>query len=268
MSELRKAGLTVERDGDGYRLRPDRLDATEFEELLATARTQSESVRHEEALASLEQALALWRGPALAGLADVTEAERLEDLRVAALENRAESRLALGHTLDLTELERLASEHPLRERLRGVLMLGLYRGGRQAEALEAYAEIRRALDELGLEPGAELRALQGAILRQDTVLDVEPESVRSSRHLPASATPFVGRRAEVDAVTELLRGETRLVTLTGPGGAGKTRVALRAAHELADAFADGVWFVGLARSSIRRSFGPPLPKRSGSQRRR
>ena len=247
VSELRKAGLTVERDGDGYRLRPDRLDAAEFEALLAAARAQSESGRHEEALASLEEALSLWRGsPALAGLADVTEAERLEDLRVAALENRAESRLALGHTLDLTELARLASEHPLRERLRGVLMLGLYRGGRQAEALEAYAAIRQALDELGLEPGAELRALQGAILRQDPSLDVEPESLRERRHLPAPATSFVGRRAEVDAVTSLLRGDTRLVTLIGAGGAGKTRVGLQAAHELAEAFPDGVWFVGLA----------------------
>ncbi len=246
VSELRKAGLTVERAGDGYRLLADRLDAAEFEELLAAARAQSESGRHEEALAALEQALALWRGPALAGLPHTTEAERLEDLRVAALEDRAESRLALGQTLDLTELEQLVSEHPLRERLRGVLMLGLYRGGRQAEALESYASIRQALDELGLEPGAELRALQGAILRHDSSLEVEPESLRERRHLPAPATSFVGRRAEVDAVTGLLRGETRLVTLTGPGGAGKTRVGLQAAHELADAFRDGVWFVGLA----------------------
>ena len=138
------------------------------------------------------------------------------------------------------------SEHPLREQLRGLLMLGLYRAGRQADALDCYSEIRQALDELGLEPAAELRALQSAILRHDAALDVEPESVRQRRHLPAPATPFVGRRAEVDSVTTLLRGDTRLVTVTGPGGAGKTRVALRAAHELADAFADGVWFVGLA----------------------
>ena len=154
--------------------------------------------------------------------------------------------LALGHTLDIAELRRLATEHPLRERLFGLLMLGLYRAGRQAEALDAYTEIRHALDELGLEPAAELRSLQSAILRQDSALDVEPDVVRQRRHLPAPVTPFVGRRAEVDAVAALLRGEARLVTLTGAGGAGKTRVALRAAHELADAFADGVWFVGLA----------------------
>ncbi len=198
----------------------------------------------------LEEALALWRGPALAGLdgggALGVERDRLEELRVAAIEDQAESALALGLALDLPALERLAIEHPLRERLRGLLMLGLYRSGRQAAALEAYVEIRHALDELGLEPAAELRSLQGAILRHDAALEVEPESVRERRHLPAPATPIVGRRGEVDMVTSLLRGDTRLVTLTGPGGAGKTRVALRAAHELADAFADGVWFVGLA----------------------
>ena len=250
VSELRKAGLAIERHGDGYRLGLDRLDAVEFERLVEAARPHRGSGRHEQALASLDEALGLWRGPAFAGVedgADVTvERERLEELRIAALEDRAESSLALGRTPDLPELERLVTEHPLRERLRGLLMLGLYRAGRQAEALDAYAEIRHALDELGLEPAAELRALQGAILRQDTALEVESDSVRQRRHLPAPATPFVGRRTEVDAVTALLRGDTRLVTLTGPGGAGKTRVALRAAHELADAFADGVWFVGLA----------------------
>jgi predicted ATPase/DNA-binding SARP family transcriptional activator len=250
VSELRKAGLEVERHGEGYRLRLDSLDAAEFEQLLEAARVHRASARHEQALASLESALALWRGPALAGLADGgangAERERLEDLRVDALEARAESELALGRSLDLPELEHLVSEHPLRERLRGLLMLGLYRAGRQADALDAYGEIRHALDELGIEPTAELRALQGAILRQDTALDVEPEAVRQRRHLPSPATPFVGRRAEVDAVAALLRGETRLVTLTGTGGAGKTRVALRTAHELAAAFADGVWFVGLA----------------------
>ena len=249
VSELRKAGLAVEREGAGYRLLPAWLDAAEFEELVETARGHRGSSRHEEALASLDAALALWRGPALAGLDDdtaVSERDRLEDLRVAAVEDRAESVLALGRTLDLAELERLVAEHPLRERLRGLLMLGLYRGGRQSEALDAYAGIRHALDDLGLEPGAALRALQGAILRQDATLDVEPESLRERRHLPAPATSFVGRRAEVDAVTTLLRGDSRIVTLTGTGGAGKTRVALRSAYELADAFADGVWFVGLA----------------------
>ena len=250
VSDLRKAGLEIERHGEGYQLRADWLDAAEFERLVEIGREHRRANRHEEAVASLEDALALWRGPALVGLesggALRAERDRLEELRVVAVEDHAESALAVGLALDVPELERLVSEHPLRERLRGVLMLGLYRAGRQAEALEAYGEIRQALDELGLEPAAELRALQGAILRQDAALEVEPEGVRQRRHLPAATTPFVGRRAEVDAITALLRGETRLLTLTGTGGAGKTRVALRAAHELAEAFADGVWFVGLA----------------------
>ncbi len=267
VSELRKAGLAVEREGDGYRLLPEQVDADEFEQLVESARSQRGSGRHEDALASLEAGLALWRGPALAGLDDslatATERERLEELRVAALEDRADSALALGRAVDLAELERLVREHPLRERLRGLLMLGLYRAGRQAEALDAYTAIRESLDELGLEPGAELRALQGAILRQDAALDVEPESLRERRHLPAPPTAFIGRREEVDSVTGLLRGEGRLITLTGPGGVGKTRVALRAAHELAEVFTDGVWFVGLAalvdpalvRSAIAQALG-------------
>ena len=248
VSGLRRAGLQIERVGSGYRLVVDRLDATEFDRLVALAGEHRAAGRHEQALVALEEALALWRGSALAGAEDGAELERdrLEELRITALEDRADSELALGQLPDLAQLGRLAGEHPLRERLHGLLMLGLYRAGRQADALAGYAEIRQALDELGLEPGAELRALQGAILRHDAALAVEPESLRERRHLPAPATSFVGRRPQVDAVTDLLRGDVRLVTLSGPGGSGKTRVALQAAHELAADFADGVWFVGLA----------------------
>ena len=251
VSELRKAGLEIERHGEGYRLQAARLDAAEFEELVEAA-TGSSRVGTPRAGACVARAGArpVARPCARRTSRTATASERSGTGSRSCASRRSKiapsRRWRSVARSSVTELEQLATEHPLRERLRGLLMLALYRAGRQAEALDAYAEIRQALDELGLEPAAELRALQGAILRQDAALDVEPEAVRQRRHLPAPATPFIGRREEVDAVKDLLRGETRLVTLTGPGGAGKTRVALRVAHELADAFADGVWFVGLA----------------------
>ena len=269
VSQLRKEGIEIERIGGGYRVAPGKLDAHELERLLSEARAARRAGRNEDALGLVEEALGLWRGRPLAGLEDLEFAQleiwRLDQLRLAALEEWAEASLALGQAAEIVpELAALVREHPLREGLCAALMLALYRSGRQAEALAAYAATRQALvDELGLEPGAELRALQGRILRQDWALQVEPEEVRLRRHLPAPATELVGRREEVEAVGSLLRGEARLVTLTGPGGSGKTRVAVRAAHELADAFADGVWFVGLAalvdpalvRSTIAETLG-------------
>jgi predicted ATPase len=126
-------------------------------------------------------------------------------------------------------------------------MLALYRSDRQAEALELYGRARAALlDELGLEPGPALQELQQAILRQDAALAVEPPELRNRRHLPAPETPLVGRAAELGELVALLRGGTRLVTLTGAGGVGKTRLALQTAHDLAEAFAGGVYFVDLS----------------------
>ena len=137
--------------------------------------------------------------------------------------------------------------HPLREDLRGHLMLALHRSGRQAESLAVYAEGRSALaDEAGLDPGAALRDLHAAILGDDPTLRLEDADLRARRHLPAPATALIGRRADRDELVRLLTDGTRLLTLTGPGGVGKTRLALHLAHEMAGACPDGVWFIELA----------------------
>ena len=190
VSSLRKqlGQEAVETVGGGYRLKvaPGDLDAHRFEELLAEARPLEPA----PAAAKLREALALWRGPALADFAydDFArhEIDRLEELRLGGVERRIDLELALGHHDDLVpELEALVHTYPLRERFRGHLMLALYRCGRQAEALDAYRDARTALrDELGLEPSEELQALQRAILDHDASLAAPPRV-----DLPALAGP-------------------------------------------------------------------------------
>jgi predicted ATPase/DNA-binding SARP family transcriptional activator len=223
----------------GYRLRVarDELDLTRFQELLAGARYR--------------EALALWRGPPLGDLAfrDFARGEiaRLEELRLSAVEGRFGRELAAGRHAELVaELAAEVRAHPLRERLTGQLMLALYRSGRQADALAAYTEARGALVErLGLEPGEELTVLQRRILQHDAGLDLERRGRRPK--LPASLTSFVGRRRELEQVRILLaRPGVRLLTLTGAGGTGKTRLALEAARAAAGGFRDGACFVALA----------------------
>jgi DNA-binding SARP family transcriptional activator/class 3 adenylate cyclase len=182
VSQLRKAlgDETVETRPLGYALRaaPGALDAVTFEELLARGRALLDGGDAAEASAVLRRALGLWRGPALADFRYEAfardETGRLEELRFVALEQRLEADLALGrHAEAVPELEALVREHPLRESLRGLLMLALYRSGRQADALAAYQDARTALvDELGLDPGQALQRLEGAILRQDPSLDL------------------------------------------------------------------------------------------------
>ncbi|MFI6293887.1 BTAD domain-containing putative transcriptional regulator [Nonomuraea sp. NPDC050790] len=259
VSQLRRivGKESVVSGASGYRLQiePADVDTGRFQALLTEARNGAPEVR----AALLADALALWRGPALIDFADEefarAEIARLEELRLTALEDHAETRLELGeHALLADELGDLVGRHPLRERLRAAHMRALYRAGRQKEALDSYGALRVLLDEeLGLEPGPDLAALHQAILRQDASLDAPVRAARLT-NLPAALTGLVGRDEAVASVVGLL-GEGRLVTLTGPGGVGKTRLALETAGRQIDRMADGVWLVELAGSATLPSPG-------------
>ena len=239
----------LEARGGGYVLSvdPGVVDAVRFEQLAGAG--QEALGRGDPAAAAgwFGEALGLWRGPALAGMGEVEalarEAARLEELRLAAVEARIEADIGLGLHAEVTgELEALAGEHPLRERLWRLLVLALYRAERQADALAAYRRAREMLaGELGLEPGEELRRLEQAVLRQE--VPAAPPPARGN--LPAPLTSFVGREQDLARVEELL-GRARLVTLTGTGGTGKTRLALEAGARMTGRFADGVWLAELA----------------------
>ncbi|WP_345430730.1 BTAD domain-containing putative transcriptional regulator [Actinoallomurus vinaceus] len=236
----------------GYLLQADddRLDAHRFRSLTRRAREADEPAATAAALAD---ALALWRGPALADFADEPFAQatvaRLMEQWLTALEDHAEVRLTLGeHGALVGELGDLLTAHPLRERLRAAHMRALYRSGRQSEALDSYDRLRTELaDELGLDPSPELVALHQAILEHDPVLEAPAAGVpaRPRTNLHAPATDLIGRDDALVAVGDRLATD-RLVTLTGPGGVGKTRLAVEAAARLVDGFPDGAWLVELA----------------------
>ena len=234
------------------RSRRPAIDAVDFEELLAETRATLRDGDVSAAADSVAAATALWRGPALQGLTGTpwfdAEARRLESLHVDALEEQFEVALALGEHRELVPALRSAlADNPFRERLWGQLMLALYRSGRQADALEIFQEARRVLsDELGLEPGPELRRLQEAILAQDATIAALPAGRRRRGNLPAPATSFVGRDDELAEVAALLH-EHRLVTLTGPPGVGKSRLAVETARSLEPEFPDGIWIVDFGR---------------------
>jgi len=227
---LRKAlpALPLVTRGNAYLLDVERgqIDRDRFEDQVGEAREAAAGGAQERAAELLREALELWRGPALADVDEPfarTAAAVLEEQRLGALEDRIEADLALGRHRELVhELEALSGAHPLRERVRGLLMLALYRSGRQAEALEVYADARRTLvDELGLEPSRELQRLQQEILAHDPSLDVAvrpspapPTIARSRRRYLGAAAILVAAIAALTSATLLRRTGSTAITLT------------------------------------------------------
>lgn len=254
ISSLRSAlgpyGDRLLNEGRAYRfdLSGVEVDAMRFDELVDSALAEPDPGA---ALDRVEEALAAWRGDAWSGLdvsVVVPRAVALRERRLTALATRARALLALGrHREAVPWLEQAVHDHPLHEELRGHLMLALHRSNRQADALAVYSsgrDIKAA--ETGLDPGADLQALQAAILADDPALRAEDVELRARRHLPAQVTRLLGREDDVAELVALLRDpDRRLATITGPGGIGKTRVGIAVAHRLAADHPDGVWFVGL-----------------------
>ncbi|HEY0473885.1 MAG TPA: BTAD domain-containing putative transcriptional regulator [Kribbella sp.] len=254
-----ESSISVRSGPAGYTLTipPDSVDALQFEDLVRRGRRLLVS-DPAQARALLTQGERLWRGEALTDLRDLPfaqiEADRLAELKLGASEDLAEATVAGGHAREVTaELERLATTHPLRERLHELLIRALYADGRQAEALAAYERVRTILaDELGADPGTRLRDLQVKVLRGDSIdpaasaVVLAPVDAAPKSNLRTPLTSFVGRSEDIAELTRLLSNGTRLVTMVGPGGAGKTRLATETGRSLMEQGADGIWLVELA----------------------
>jgi predicted ATPase/DNA-binding SARP family transcriptional activator/tetratricopeptide (TPR) repeat protein len=266
----------VTREGVGYRANvdPKAVDAIDFATRIREARAAVPSDGHglePHHLEAYDAALALWRGEPLCDFATeqwaTVEAARLTELKLAALTERAQIALGLGrHHEVVGDLEPFVADDPTRESLAGLLMLALCRSGRQADALEVYTRTRQELDEtLGLEPSVSLRSLHERVLRQDESLGVQPEMTplsltvpgrqRRTDHdhaaptnLPTVVRPLIGRDDQLDSLVVLLQG-ARMVSLIGPGGAGKTSLALATVVRVAPGFSDGAFGVRLAAVS-------------------
>ena len=282
VSRLRKAlgdAEAIVTTPAGYRLRvrANELDAERFARLAEDGRRAFAAGQAEHTAVILRHALALWRGPVLAELAFEPFAQsdiaRLEEQRLATFETRVDADLAAGRHAELVgELRQLVAANPTRERLAEQLMLALYRCGQQADALDAFHAARRVLvDDIGVEPGPKLRELQQAVLAHDPRLDVPLTTLGpvadGAGALPAAPNVLLGREGDLDRVAALV-GEARhrLVTLVGPGGVGKTRLAIEAARRVAPDFKDGARFVSLASitdprdlaSAIARALSTPI----------
>jgi DNA-binding SARP family transcriptional activator/tetratricopeptide (TPR) repeat protein len=262
---LGAAGSRITTQPQGYLIRVEagELDLDRFEGLLRDARTASRQARWPDAAGHAAAALALWRGEPLADLGSdmlsAREGPRLSELRLQALETRIAAELQLGrHGEVIGELRKLAVEHPLRERLHGLLMLAFYGDGRQAEALAAYQHARTVLvDELGSEPGRDLKRLHQQILTADpavlltaTGAAVPAPASPGPRQLPAAVAGFTGRAAELAALTGMLDqagtpGTVVIRAIGGTAGVGKTALAVHWAHQVAARFADGQLYVNL-----------------------
>jgi predicted ATPase/DNA-binding SARP family transcriptional activator len=262
VSQLRRAfgAAKIVTSDAGYALaiNPDDLDSVRFERLVADGRRQLLAGDAAVASRTLHAALALCRDEPLIEFAyaefALGERARLEELALSAVEARIEADLALGRHGEVTgELEALCQRHPLRERLWELSMLALYRAGRQADALRAFADARTALvEELGLDPGPGLKELEARVLAQDPGLDAPPEECLPAAaagspvgNLRESLTTFVGRDDDLARLVDVTQTR-RLVTLIGPGGAGKTRLAVETAATLQSDYRDGAWLVELA----------------------
>jgi predicted ATPase/DNA-binding SARP family transcriptional activator len=240
----------------GYQLNApeETIDSRRFERLASEGRAALFAGDGELAARLLSEAEALWRGPALVDVVYAEfathEAARLEDLRLSTFEDLVDAELALGrHEQLIPRLQAFVAAQPLRERARAQLMLALYRDGRQSDALAEYRAARETLvEEIGIEPGPALQALERAILVQDESLAAAGAAARRVE-LPAATTPLLGRERELAEAADLLSGDARLLTLTGPGGIGKTRLATEVARRLASDERRGAVFVDLSHLS-------------------
>ena len=253
VSRLRKAlahgngadGVLHTRDrGYQFKLDPERLDAYRFERLIADGRAELTGGRADRAAELLERALALWRGPPLGDFAyepfAQSEAARLGELRIGAIEELTDAKLALGrHAEVVGSIDALIAEHPYRERLRAQKMLALYRSDRQADALQVFQDTRiRLVQDLGIEPGERLRRLERAVLDQDPALALTPPAAPELPPELQTDAPLVGREEELRRLREQWRrarsGATRLVAIAGEHGIGKTRLAAELAAAVRD----------------------------------
>jgi len=249
VAALRKVvGGRIATTPSGYRLDVDgtEIDANRFERVATSVRREDVLRRPREVEARLAEALSWWRGEPYADVMTSTAVRsarlRLAELRMSTHEARLEAAVVSGrHAEAVSELAGMVSEHPTRERLAGLHMLALYRCGRIADARAAFARLRQRLrHELGVEPGEEVAALDRAIGRRDPTLAAPPE-------IAAPSSRFIGRRAELDRLAMRL-GRTRLLTITGVGGVGKSRLAIELARELASDHPDGSHRIELASS--------------------